>query len=57
MQIRQSCSHKGNLNRKTAAQVMDVVYQFFLAKNIKLGKILFGVLDGTNVMSGKKNHL
>ena len=36
---------------------MDVVYQFFLAKNIKLDKILFGVLDGTNVMSGKKNHL
>ena len=46
-----------NLNGKTAAQVMDIVNQFFLAKNIKLDKILFSVLDGTNAMSGKKNGL
>ena len=36
---------------------MDIVNQFFLAKNIKLDKILFSVLDGTNAMSGKKNGL
>ena len=46
-----------NLNGKTAAQVMDAVNQFFLAKNIKLDKIFFSVLDGTNAMSGKKNGL
>ena len=44
-----------NLNGKTAAQVMDVVNQFFLAKNIKLDKILFSVLDRFSAMSGKKN--
>ena len=43
-----------NLNGKTAAQVMDV-NQFFLAKNIKLDKILFSVLDRFSAMSGKKN--
>ena len=46
-----------NLNGKTVAQFMDVVNQFFLAKNIKLYKILFSILDGTNAMSGKKNGL
>ena len=46
-----------NLNRQTAAQVMDIVNQFFLAKNITLDKMLFSVLDGTNTMSGKKNGL
>ena len=46
-----------NLNGKTAAQVMDVVNQFFLTKNVQLDKILFSVLDGTNAMSGKKNSL
>ena len=44
-----------SLNGKTAAQVMDVVNQFFLAKNIKLDKILFSVLDRFSAMSGKKN--
>ena len=44
-----------NLNGKTAAQVMDVVNQFFLDKNIKLDKILFSVLDRFSAMSGKKN--
>ena len=46
-----------NLNGKTVAQFMDVVNQFFLAKNIKLDKILFSILDGNNAMSGKKNGL
>ena len=43
-----------NLNGKTAPQVMDVVNQFFLAKNIKLDKMLLSVLDRTNAMGGKR---
>lgn len=47
-----------NLNGKAAGQVMVLVNHFFPAKNIKLDKIHFSVLDGTNVMSGnKKNNL
>ena len=46
-----------NLNGKIGAQVMDVVNQFFLAKNIKLDKILFGIIDITNTMTGKKKCL
>ena len=36
---------------------MDVVNQFFLAKNIKLDKIIFSVLDEIIAMSGKTNGL
>ena len=36
---------------------MDAVNQFFLAKNIKLDKIPFSVLDGTNAMSVENNGL
>ena len=46
-----------NLNGKTAPQVMNVDSQFFLAKNIKLDKMLLSVLDETNAMGGKKNGL
>ena len=46
-----------SLNGKTTPQVMDVVNQFFLAKNIKLDKMLLSVLDETNAMGGKKNGL
>ena len=46
-----------NVSGKAAAQVMDVVNQFFLAKNTKLDKIPFSVLDGTNAMCRKKNGL
>ena len=46
-----------NVSGKAAAQVMDVVNQFFLAKNIKLDKIPFSVLDGTNAMCREKNGL
>ena len=46
-----------NLSGEVAAQIMDVVNQFFLAKNIKLDKLLFSVLDGTNAIVGEKNGL
>ena len=36
---------------------MDTVNQCFFAKNIKLDKIHFSVLDGANAMSGKYNGL
>ena len=41
-----------NLKGKTAAEIMDVIKNFFLAKSIKLDKIMLSVLDGTNYMSG-----
>ena len=46
-----------NLKGKTAAEIMDVMKNFFLAKSIKLDKIMFSVLDGTNSMSGKNTGL
>ena len=46
-----------NLKGKKAAEVMDVIKQFFEVKNIKVENIFFSVLDGTNAMSGKKSGL
>ena len=46
-----------NLKRKTAAEIMDVIKNFFLAKSVKLDKIMLSVLDGTNSMSGKNTGL
>ena len=46
-----------NLKGKTAAEITDVIKNFFLAKSIKLDKIIFSVLDGTNSMSGKNTGL
>ena len=36
---------------------MDVIKNFFLAKSIKLDKVIFSVLDGTNSASGKNTGL
>ena len=36
---------------------MDVIKNFFLAKSIKLDKVIFSVLDGTNSVSGKNTGL
>ena len=46
-----------NLHGKTAAQIMDTIKLFFMAKQITLKKVTFSVLDGTNSMSGKKTGL
>ena len=46
-----------NLKGKTAAEIMDIIKNFFLAKSIKLDKIMFSVLDGTNSVSGKNTGL
>ena len=46
-----------NLKGKTTAEIMDVIKNFFLAKSIKLDKIMFSVLDGTNSMSGNNSGL
>ena len=46
-----------NLKGKTAAEIMDIIKNFFLAKSIKLDKIMFSALDGTNSMGGKNTGL
>ena len=52
-----SCLGILNLKGKTAAEIMDVIKNFFLAKSIKLDKIMLSVLDGTNSMSGNNSGL
>ena len=45
------------LEKTNAADIMDLMKKFFLAKGVNVEKILFSVLDGTNAMSGRKNCL
>ena len=53
--IKHSCdsSSKKALKGKTTAEKMDVIKKLFLTKSIKLDKIMFSVMDGTNSMSEK----
>ena len=45
------------LEKTNAADIMDLMKTFFVAKGVNVQKILFSVLDGTNTMSGRKNCL
>ena len=44
-----------NWKGKTVREIVDVIRKCFQAKNMKLNKIFFRDLDGTNSMSGTKS--